>query len=291
MCDASDYAIGAVLGQRLDKHIYPNYYASKMLNDAQGNYTTTEKELLAAVYAFDKFRSYLLLSKTIVLPIIPRAFSLPKEIREASSYTVDSSAFRGMTTQQKKKFFRDVNQYVWDDLFLFKIGGDRILRRCVTREEGLDILKHYHEGLIGGHHGAHATDQKVFDCGFYWPTVVKGAMEFVRCVMRAKEQWVEAQALATNDAWVVVKFLKKLFTHFGTLRAIISDRGTHFFNTVMEKALARYGVTQRTSTTYHPQTNGQVENSNRGVKIILEKTVGVSHMDWSEKLDDALWAL
>ncbi|XP_076948513.1 uncharacterized protein LOC143620789 [Bidens hawaiensis] len=117
--------------------------------------------------------------------------------------------------QQKRKFFWDVNRYVWDDPFLFKIGGDRILKRCVTKEEGWDILKHVHEGLTGGHYGANATAQK----------------------------WVEAQALATNDERVVVRFLKKLFTHFGTPRAIISDRGIHFCNTVMEKALACYGVT------------------------------------------------
>ncbi|XP_022040217.1 uncharacterized protein LOC110942761 [Helianthus annuus] len=58
----------------------------------------------------------------------------------------------------------------------------------------------------------------------------------------------------------------------------------------MEKALERYGVTQRLSTAYHPQTSGQVENANRGVKRILEKTVGKSRKDWSDKLDDALWA-
>ncbi|XP_076884602.1 uncharacterized protein LOC143533839 [Bidens hawaiensis] len=59
----------------------------------------------------------------------------------------------------------------------------------------------------------------------------------------------------------------------------------------MEKALARYGVTHRTSTTYHPQTNGQVENAYRGAKKILEKTVGASRKDWSEKLDDVLWTV
>ncbi|MFS7957029.1 putative nucleotidyltransferase, Ribonuclease H [Helianthus anomalus] len=103
-------------------------------------------------------------------------------------------------------------------------------------------------------------------------------------------KWVEAQALPTNDARVVVRFLKKLFTRFGTPRAIIRDRGTHFCNAVMEKALERYGVTHRLSTAYHPQTSSQVENANRGVKRILEKTVGKSRKDWSDKLDDALWA-
>ncbi|XP_076955480.1 uncharacterized protein LOC143630312 [Bidens hawaiensis] len=58
----------------------------------------------------------------------------------------------------------------------------------------------------------------------------------------------------------------------------------------MEKALACYGVTDPTSTAYYPQTNGQVENANREVKRILEKSVGISRKDWSERLDDAPWA-
>ncbi|PIN12571.1 DNA-directed DNA polymerase [Handroanthus impetiginosus] len=66
MCDASDFAIGAVLGQQKDKIFRSIYYTSKTLNDAQLNYTTTEKELLAVVFAFDKFRSYLVGTKVIV---------------------------------------------------------------------------------------------------------------------------------------------------------------------------------------------------------------------------------
>ncbi|XP_076948384.1 uncharacterized protein LOC143620611 [Bidens hawaiensis] len=66
MCDASDYAVGAVLGKRHEKHFHPIYYASKMLNDAKENCTTTEKKLLVIVFAFDKFRSYLVLSKNTV---------------------------------------------------------------------------------------------------------------------------------------------------------------------------------------------------------------------------------
>ncbi|GJV28416.1 reverse transcriptase domain-containing protein [Tanacetum coccineum] len=66
MCDASDYAVGAVLGQRIDKHFKPIHYASKTMYKVQENYTTTKKELLAVVFAFDKFHQYLVLSKTIV---------------------------------------------------------------------------------------------------------------------------------------------------------------------------------------------------------------------------------
>nr|GEY28665.1 reverse transcriptase domain-containing protein [Tanacetum cinerariifolium] len=66
MCDASDFTIGAVLGQRHEKHSKPIHYTSKTMNDAESNYTTTEKEMLAVVYAFEKFRSYLITNKSIV---------------------------------------------------------------------------------------------------------------------------------------------------------------------------------------------------------------------------------
>nr|GEW81954.1 reverse transcriptase domain-containing protein [Tanacetum cinerariifolium] len=66
MCDASDFAIGIVLGQRHEKHFKPIHYASKTMNDVESNYTTTEKEMLAVVYAFEKFRSYLIMNKCIV---------------------------------------------------------------------------------------------------------------------------------------------------------------------------------------------------------------------------------
>nr|GEU70532.1 reverse transcriptase domain-containing protein [Tanacetum cinerariifolium] len=66
MYDASDFAIGEVLGQRHEKHFKPIHYDSKTMNDAKSNYTTTEKEMLAVVYAFKKFRSYLIMNKSIV---------------------------------------------------------------------------------------------------------------------------------------------------------------------------------------------------------------------------------
>ncbi|GJR43679.1 reverse transcriptase domain-containing protein [Tanacetum coccineum] len=103
-------------------------------------------------------------------------------------------------------------------------------------------------------------------------------------------KWVEATTLPTNDALVVCKILKSLFARFGTPRAIISDRGTHFCNYQFAKVMLKYGVTHRLSTAYHPQTSGQVEVSNRGLKRILERTVGKNRASWSDKLDDALWA-
>nr|GFC10269.1 reverse transcriptase domain-containing protein [Tanacetum cinerariifolium] len=66
MCDASDYAIGAVLGQRVEKHFRPIHYASKTMNQAETNYTANEKEMLAVVYAFEKFRSYLIMNRSTI---------------------------------------------------------------------------------------------------------------------------------------------------------------------------------------------------------------------------------
>nr|GEW06091.1 reverse transcriptase domain-containing protein [Tanacetum cinerariifolium] len=73
-------------------------------------------------------------------------------------------------------------------------------------------------------------------------------------------------------------------------RAIISDHKTHFYNDQFAKVMLKYDVTHRLATAYHPQTSGQVEVSNRGLKRILERTVGENRASWSDKLDDALWA-
>ncbi|GJU25577.1 reverse transcriptase domain-containing protein [Tanacetum coccineum] len=245
MCDASDFAIGAVLGQRKMKHFQPIHYASKTMTEAQIHYTTTEKEMLAVVYAFEKFRPYLVLSKSIV-------------------YT-DHSAFKGILiikgipTQQKRKFFKDVKHYFWDDPYLFRTCADQIIRRCVHGQEALEILKACHEGPTGGHHSAN--------------------------LMRSK-----TKVLPTNDARVVVKFLKSLFARFGTPRAIISDRGTYFCNDQFAKVMSKYEVTHHLATAYHPQTSDQVEVSNQGLKRILERTVRENRASWSDKLDEALWA-
>ncbi|GJT68717.1 reverse transcriptase domain-containing protein [Tanacetum coccineum] len=264
MCDASDFAIGVVLGQRKIKHFQLIHYASKTMTEAQIHYTTTEKEMLAVVYAFEKFRPYLVLSKSIV-------------------YT-DHSALKYLMNKQDAK------------------------PRCVSGHEALEILKACHEGPIGGHHSVNLTARKVFDAGFFWPTIYRDAHSMIKscdtCQRQGKisqrdempqnaiqvceifdiwgidfmgpfpsskgnkyilvavdylSKWVEAKALPTNDARVVVKFLKSLFARFGTPRAIISDRGTHFCNDQFAKVMSKYGVTHRLATAYHPQTSGQVE--------------------------------
>ncbi|GJW56701.1 reverse transcriptase domain-containing protein [Tanacetum coccineum] len=351
MCDASDFAIGEILGQRHESHFRPIHYASKTITEAESHYTTTEKEMLA-VYAFKKFRSYLILSRSIVYTdhstlkyLFAKKDSKARLLRDSSTswfadfanYYAGNFVVKGMSSQQKNKFFKDVKHYFWDDPFLFKIYADQVIRWCVHGQEAIDILKACHNGPTGGHRGPNYTTRKVFDSCFYWPTIYHDAHDLVKscdsCQRHGRisqkdempqnaiqvckifdvwgidfigpfpysrgnkyilaavdylSKWVKAKALPTNDARVVVKILKSLFARFGTPRAITSDRGTHFCNDQFAKVMLKYGVTHRLATAYHPQTSGQVEVSNRGLKRIFERTVGENQASWSDKLDDTL---
>ena len=104
-------------------------------------------------------------------------------------------------------------------------------------------------------------------------------------------KWVEAIACPINDASIVVRFTQRnILSRFGAPRTIISDKGSHFANKVFDKLMNRYGIKHMMGLAYHPQSNGQVEISNREIKKILEKTMNTSIKYWSLKLDDALWA-
>ncbi|GKA98312.1 reverse transcriptase domain-containing protein [Tanacetum coccineum] len=283
------------LGQRKTKHFQPIHYASKTMTDAQAHYTTMEKELLAVVYAFEKFRTYLVLSKTIVytdhsalkyflakqdaqprliwwILLLQKFYVIirdkkgaenlaadhlsrlenhhqddleKKEINETfpletlgmitfngdsstpwfvdiANYHAGNFVVKGMSSQQKI-FFKDVKHYFWDDPYLLKICADQVIRRCVHGQKAVDILTACHNGPIGGHHGAKYTAKKVFDSGFYWPTIYRDAHDMVCEIFdmwgidfmglfpssRGKKyilvavdylsKWVEAKALPTND--------------------------------------------------------------------------------------------
>ncbi|GJZ50722.1 reverse transcriptase domain-containing protein [Tanacetum coccineum] len=243
MCDASDFKT---------KHFQPIHYASKTMTEAQAHYTTTEKELLAVVYAFEKFWPYLVLSKSIVYTdhsalkyLLAKQDAKPrllrwilllqefdvvirdkkgaenlaadhlsrlenphqselekKEITETfpletlgmvtfrgddnapwfadfANYHAGNFVIKGMSSQQKRKFFKDVKHYFWDDPFLFKICADQVIRRCVSGQEAFDILKACHSGPTGGHYGANYTAKKIFDSDLFAPQSTKYAHDFV----------------------------------------------------------------------------------------------------------------
>nr|GEW55064.1 DNA-directed DNA polymerase [Tanacetum cinerariifolium] len=203
-----------------------------------------------------------------------------------------------MSSQQKKEFFKDVKHYFWDDPYLFRICADQIIRRCVHGQEAYNILKACHEGPTGGHHGDNFTAKKIFDADFFWPTIYQDAHNLVKScdICQCQGKFSQRDEMPQNvikvceifDVWGI-DFMGPFPSSRGN-RAIISDRGTLFCNDKFAKVMSKYGVTHRLATAYHPQTSGQVEVSNRGLKRILERTVGENHASWSEKLEDALWA-
>nr|GFA70542.1 reverse transcriptase domain-containing protein [Tanacetum cinerariifolium] len=261
-----------------------------------------EKEMLAVVYAFEKFHSYLIMNKSIIYTdhsalkylfakkdakarllrwiLLLQEFDFkvidtrgaenyaaddlsrlenpyenifnPKEINKTfpleslnkvsykdpstpwfadlANYHAGNFIIKGMTSQQKQKFFKDVRNYFWDDPYLFRTCADQIIRCYVAGKEAIDILNACHSGPTGGHYEANYTAKNVFDSSFFWPSIYKDAFELVKCCDSCQRQ------------------------------------------------------------AYHPQTSGQVEVTNRGLKRILERTMGENHASWSDNLEDALWA-
>ena len=135
---------------------------------------------------------------------------------------------------------------------------------------------------------------EVFDCwgiDFVGPFPSSCGNEYILVVVDYVSKWVEVVAIPHDDAKTMVKFMKKnIFSRFRVPRILISDGGTHFCNNLLQKVLKQYNVTHKVTSSYHPQTNGQAEVSNRELRKILEKTVASTRKDWSVKLDDALWA-
>ncbi|XP_071906819.1 uncharacterized protein [Coffea arabica] len=253
MCDASDYAVGAVLGQRVGKTAHAIYYASRALNGAQLNYSTTEKELLAVVFALEKFRSYLLGAKVIIFSdhaalryLLTKKEAKPRLIRwilllqefnleirnkkgvenlvadhlNIVNFLVTNKFPTGWPKAKRDNLGSDAKSYIWDDPYLWKRGADQIIRRCVSEAEFQSILAYCHSFTCGDHFGPKRTARKVLESGFYWPTLFNDAYSFYYV-----SKWVEAKATRTNNSKVVAKFVKSnIFVRFGMPRAIVSDR-------------------------------------------------------------------
>nr|GEV47408.1 reverse transcriptase domain-containing protein [Tanacetum cinerariifolium] len=195
----------------------PIHYASKTMTEAESNYTMTEKEMLAVVYSFEKFWSYLIMNKSIV-------------------YT-DHSALKYLFAKKDSKA-RLLRWVLLLQEFTFK----------VIDTKGAENLAADHLSRLGKPH------QNVLD---------------------PKE---------INESFP----LETLNMVFCGNSSTPCDHETHFCNDQFTKFMLKYDVTHHLATVYHPQTSGQVEVSNRGLKRILKRTMGENRASWSDKLDDAL---
>nr|GEW18090.1 reverse transcriptase domain-containing protein [Tanacetum cinerariifolium] len=203
---------GAVLGQHHEKHFKPIHYASKTMTDAESNYTTTEKEMLAVVYAFDKFRSYLIMNKSIVhtdhsaLKYLfakndakARLLWWVLLLQEFDFKVLDAKGAENLTADHLSRLEnpyenvldpKEINEtFPLETLSMVTFRGDSSAS-CFADfanyhagsfiVKDLDILKACHNGPTGGHHGANLTAKKVFDADFFWPTIYNDAYEFVK---------------------------------------------------------------------------------------------------------------
>ena len=403
--DASDTAIGAVLGQEEEKIPYAIYYISKNLALAELNYTVTEKEFLAVIHAINKFRHYitgypvilftdhsairylankpvtngritrwLILLQEFDITIIDRPVKenpvaeflsrIPKAVEttavedqfpdehlfavavqtpwyaDVANYLAVGKLPKHLTPNERKQIIVKSNRFSWVGGYLFHIGADMEIRRCIREDEIFDILKACHDGPCGGLFAERRAAHKVLQTGYYWPTIFKDAKKSVQAcdscqrvgrpgpademplrpqlviepferwaldfvgpinppsnqktyILVATEyvtKWVEAEALPRATEESVIQFLFHLFVRYGLPREVVTDGGPQFVGHKLAATLNNHHIHHKITTPYHPQANGQVENSNKIIESILTKTVASHRRDWAARLPEALWA-
>ncbi|GJY75896.1 reverse transcriptase domain-containing protein [Tanacetum coccineum] len=163
MCDASDYAVGAVLGQRAENLAAD--HLSRLENPYQSD---LEKKEITKTFPLETLGM-----------VTFRGDASTLWFADIVNYYAGNFIVKVMSSQQKKKFFKDVKHYFWDDPYLFRVCADQMIRRCVSVQEAVDILTACHNGPTRRHHGANYTTKKVFDAGFFWPTIYRDAHDLV----------------------------------------------------------------------------------------------------------------
>ncbi|GKB90912.1 reverse transcriptase domain-containing protein [Tanacetum coccineum] len=223
------------------------------MTDAQAHYTITEKELLAVVYAFEKFWPYLVLSKTIV-------------------YT-DHSTLKYLLAKQDAK--------------------SRLLRWILLLQK-FDVIIHDKKGAenLAADHLSRLENphQDVLENKEITETFPLESLGMVTFHGDSSTPWFVDIANYHAGIFIVngmssqqkKKFFKDVKHYFWD--------DPYLFRIGADQVTLKYGVTHHLSTAYYQQMSGQIEVSNRGLKRILEKTVGKNRASWSDKLDDALWA-
>ncbi|XP_071902717.1 uncharacterized protein [Coffea arabica] len=251
MCDASDYAVGAVLGQKKEGRLHVIYYASKLLNEAQLNYATTEKELLAVIFALDKFRSYLVGSKVIIYTdhaalkyLLHKKDAKPRLIRWIlllQEFDVEIKDKKGTENLVADHLSHLEYIPVKDQVPIQENFPDEFVLAIINSPWYADIANFLVSGEIPKGINYHQKKKFLHDVkSYFWeePLLYKHCADGMVDILAPQKLWQR----------------------------------------------------HKTSLPYHPQANGQAELANREIKLILEKTVNKSRKDWATKLDDTLWA-
>ncbi|XP_050207856.1 uncharacterized protein LOC126657237 [Mercurialis annua] len=186
MCDASDIALGCVLGQRREKKLHVIYYASRTL--AEFDIEIRDKKGTENVVADHLSRLEIpepIISGVEINETFPdEMLMVLSEVEtpwyaDIANYLSSEIMPPDLTYHQRKKFLSDAKRFLWEEPYLFKVCGDGILRRCVPLQEMMPILSQCHSSDYAGHYGTSRTAARVLECGFFWPTLFRDAKDFV----------------------------------------------------------------------------------------------------------------
>nr|GEV15974.1 reverse transcriptase domain-containing protein [Tanacetum cinerariifolium] len=260
MCDASDFAIGAVLGN-IKKNISSQYTVPK----------DSKARLLRWVLLLQEFTFKVIDTKgaeNLAADHLSRLENPhqtvldPKEINE--SFPLETLNLVSTRGNSSTPWFADFAHYHARNFVVKGMSSQQ--KNKLFKDEAIDILKACHYRPTRGHQGLKYTANKVFDSGFYWPTIYRDTQDLVK---------------NCDVCNVKARFHNEMRCHKTPSKSM---------KFLMSGVMLKFGVTHRLATPYHPQTSGQIEVSNRGLKRILERTVGENRTSWSDKLDDALCA-
>ncbi|XP_062075775.1 uncharacterized protein LOC133779893 [Humulus lupulus] len=288
LCGTSDYAVGVVLGQRVDKG------TENLVADHLSRLEVEEDQSTKKVQINDYFPD-------------EQLFGVSDKAKtpwyaDYVNFLVAKVMPPDMSRAQLKKLYSEIKHYYWEEPILYKHCADQIIHRCVPEDEMISILNHYHTLHCGGHFGATRTATKVLQCGFFWPTLFKDANTFVKYCDRCQRTGniSRRDEMPLNVILEVELFGVWGIDFMGPFPSSYSNKyillAVDYVSKWVEATTTStndgkvYGVPHRTALAYHPQPNGQAKFFNREVKSILEKTVNSSRKDWSKKLDDAIWA-
>ncbi|GJZ30212.1 reverse transcriptase domain-containing protein [Tanacetum coccineum] len=224
-----------------------------------------------------------------------------------ANYHAGNFIVKGMSSQQKKKFFKDFKHSFWDDPYLFRICADQMIRRCVYGQEAVDILTACHNGPIEGHHSANYAAKKslipvsigrlftempmIWSHGVTFVNVKAKSHNVMRC-LKMQFKFARSLTYGASTLWARSCLHEGTSTFPWPLTTCQNGLKQKRSPLMMPElfVMLKYGVTHRLSIAYHPQTSGKVKVLNHGLKRILERTVGENRASWSDKLEDVLWA-
>eukprot|EP00253_Pinus_taeda_P025442 PITA_25442 len=159
-----------------------------------------------------------------------------------------------------------------------------------------DILKACHDDPCGRHFADKRTAYKIISLGYYWPSILRDAKEYVRrcdCCQRVGKTSPSSE-MPLQPQVLIEPFEKWALDFIGPIDPPSKQKkyilGTQFTSKIMERLMEEYKIKHRKSTPYNPQANGQVESTNKVIEGIVTKTVHLHRRDWANRLPEALWA-